>query len=438
MKHDLRPYQVEGVETIAKHIAKRKGTLLADDMGLGKTVQSLLGAYAGGCNRLLVICPKSVIYNWEREVEKWLGWPCHHFDKNQPIPDKPRVFIVPWSQVTAAKKKLLKARFRASVVIIDEAHFMKEPGSQRTRAVIGNIINRNWRGIIQCGSVPPIMLTGTPILNRPIEMQTLLATLGAEFAKNREAYGLKYCKRPQQFDPKGYDFKGARKIPELSQRIKEAGVIRRLFEDVGEQLPPVTFTPVVIDPDTNQRKLITQENKLRSSPEFGEADPVVFEEISEVRAELAETKIPATKDHVTEILDQLPEDKGVVVFAHHRDLIVGIAEALGGIAIHGGHNSEQRQALLDSFMCHSRVIVLSIAAMGTGVDGLQHKSYTCVFAEFNWTPAELTQPIGRLKRIGQTHPIIVYFMIIKDSHDVHVFNTVVNKHRLQKRILNED
>lgn len=447
--YSLMPYQQAGIVAGVQYLRQGKGVYLGDEMGLGKTVQAILTAcyQSDHSRRIIVVCPKAVTVSWQREIAEWTAngstiYPAKAKDKADA--QAARFVIVPWSQVG----KFLKACDGKGTIgghlIVDESHYGKNPKAARTKAVYGYWKHSKGQfthvpGIMDYVERKPICLTGTPMPNRYIEAQTALKACGAGFAQKRDDYVKRYCYKSNPFSPMGYDDTGSINGEELYREMRGSVLIRRLVSEVISDIPPVRQQPIHLKPATRELKKLLAVEAAEYPPEAREelleavrgGTAVDFEMMSEVRHEMGQLKIPVVVQHVIDACENIPDSDGIVVFAHHRDVVETISEQLNnaGIAADYGHGlTPDRQAVVDAFAAGEfKVFVASISACGTGLNGMQHRSSTCMFAEFPWTPGEIAQAIGRLKRIGQTASVLAQFLVIEGSLDAYIIETVLQK-----------
>ena len=404
----LRQYQQEGID----FLANRKFALLADDPGLGKTVQAIRALIKQECQKVLIICPAQVKYNWEREIIKWSPgkYSIGIIDKStDPVP-KTAVIIVNYDLVI--RKKLLdKLKMMAfDCIICDESHRLKKPTAQRTKKVLGkyglvNNTKRMW------------FLTGTPITSRPIDLFPLVARcMNGTFDPYHKylPFAYRYCGAYQgRF---GLVVTGATHLEELNGKLKNF-LIRRRKQDVLKELPRRIITHVVFDCGKDVQRLIAKEEAETLALAEGR-DPEHFQlgEVSRIRRAVAKYKL---KDASGFIEDRLEEDK-VVVFFYHKDVCKYLKEkfkAYNPLVIDGSVPAKKRTELVDKFMVDKkhRIFLGQMEASGEGIDGLQHASSTCVFVEPSWLPKDMDQCISRLERIGQKNPVNAYFLTIKNT-----------------------
>jgi SWI/SNF-related matrix-associated actin-dependent regulator 1 of chromatin subfamily A len=462
----------------------RRFTLFGDEMGLGKTIEAL-----GVVNSLpeaksvLVLCPASLRINWYREARKWLVQPFNFavIDRTMRAPDWASFVIVNYDKLLAEPvlDSLLAREW--DVIVADEMHKLKNAKAKRTRAVYGapcgecdgkgttravneetgkiqrlpcepcNQTGKAKPGVIERAAIG-LFLTGTPILNRPIELFPFLhATYPTEFP-NRWAYRKKFCA--------GFE-EGASNLEQLQARLRGLCMVRRLKADVLKDLPPKTRSVMVLAKDgfedvlEAERKALAnvsdaqaalaaiqeaKESEAEDSNAYKEAVAqltsirIPFEEISLVRHATARAKVPNVLEHLADLLESV--DK-VVCFAHHRDVLAAIAEPYGDTAVlvDGGTPMDERQHLIDRFQKDPkcRLFVGSITAAGVGIT-LTAASHV-VMAELDWVPANVTQAEDRLHRIGQLDNVTVHHLVIDESIDAKMAKTIVEKQEIADKAL---
>ncbi len=444
----LLPYQQAGIVAGFHYLNHGKGVYLGDEMGLGKTVQALIMSHYNNIHtrRTIVICPKAVTVSWQREIQKWLGAESRIYPSKAKDSQDAKFVIVPWSQVGKFLKALDGKGTVGAHLIVDECHFGKNPTAARTKAVYGYWKKtggsfKQFPGIMDYVESKPICLTGTPMPNRYIEAQTALKATGAGFAQKRDDYGKRYCYNRNQFTPRGFDFTGSINGDELYVEMRASTLIRRLVTEVLSDIPPVRQQPIFLSPTSRELKKLIAVQDAEYPPEAREellervkgGSPVDFDVMSLVRHEMGQLKTDAVVEHILTTIENIPDGEGVVVFAHHKDVIEDICAMLiaqGTTAdyAHGEHDAQERQLKVDKFAAGQfKVFVASISACGTGLNGMQTRSSTCMFAEFPWTPGEIAQAIGRLKRIGQTNSVLAQFLVIEGSLDAYIIETVLQK-----------
>lgn len=230
-------------------MVEKKRLVLADEMGLGKTVQAI------GClNALpsiqsaLIVCPKSMMHTWESELKKWLTRPMKVglIESKVAIPADCDVLIVNYDMVWRRKSELVE-REPFGALICDEAHYLKNPTAQRTKGVLGDLLKaREKRVTMQQREIAAEhvwLLTGSPVLNHPIELWPLLRAVDPEARVAPRTFSF-YAFRNRYCDPKenagGFmDYSGVSHVKELRALLARSGLfLRRTKADVLTQLPP--------------------------------------------------------------------------------------------------------------------------------------------------------------------------------------------------------
>lgn len=462
------PYQKAGI----CYALGRKGTLIADEMGLGKTIQAL-----GVCNNdtkvknVLVLSPASLRINWLREAKKWSTTEHTYYvvDSPKAVPTDATFVVANFDRLKGEVLKSLMAR-EWDCLIVDEAHYLKNPKAQRTQKVFG--VAAKWKkngsgwtqtkprveGIIDRVARRVLLLTGTPILNRPIETFPLLNALDPKTWKSAFRFGKTYCNA--HHNGYAWDFSGANKarLPELQERLRASIMVRRLKVDVLKELPPKRRQVVCLPPNggtaavqaeqqafaAHKARLDELEAEVALAHASGDEDAYkaavaelsksvqhAFTEIAAARKRVALAKVDKVIEHVENMLESGIEK--VIVWAHHHEVTDKIADGLGAMKADGRTSLEDRQAAVDAFQNDpsKRVIVCGIRAMAEGhtMTAASH----VVFAELDWTPAKMTQCEDRAHRIGQTEMVLVQHLVLDGSLDATMAAALVEKQDVADR-----
>lgn len=409
------PYQLDGIE-----FARERGSVLfGDEPGLGKTIQAIgwLNCHAGQIDSLLVVCPASLKINWARELQKWMIDPCVE------------ITIINYDRLH--KLDLSKTY---DVCILDEAQYIKSKGAQRTR----------YCKLIKTKN--KLALTGTPILNKPIELWSILNWLVPEIwpASSYMRYALRYC---GAYKGKwGWVMDGATHLDELKTHLSYL-MIRRLKEDVLKDLPPKRRQIIELPKDgigaDLRAKLVEASTRLNLIEETYRHDvrmldsnlTVAFQEMAQLRHEVGLAKVDTA---LGLIHDAIEASGKVVIFAHHRDVIECLKESLADYlpaVIHGGTPQAERQDAVDRFQTNPkvRVFIGQIQAAGVGLT-LTAASHV-IFVELDWTPGVMTQAEDRCHRIGQRDAVLVQHLVLADSLDARMAKALVRKQEIIEKAL---
>ncbi|KAL8426032.1 hypothetical protein Efla_001950 [Eimeria flavescens] len=222
----LRDFQKQGV---AFGLQRHGRVLIGDEMGLGKTIQALtIAAHYLDDWPLLVVCPSSIRFQWRDQALRWLG---HILTPEQIlIIRNGKTEILPETRMVIISYDLLakQERFQANYqcVICDESHYLKNHQAKRTQAICP-IIRQARRALL---------LSGTPALNRPVELYQQLNSLLPEFCSYRE-FSDRFCLPVFNAFTKKVEDEGHQHEEELHLLLKHTVMIRRLKQDVLKELP---------------------------------------------------------------------------------------------------------------------------------------------------------------------------------------------------------
>jgi SWI/SNF-related matrix-associated actin-dependent regulator 1 of chromatin subfamily A len=441
------------------YMVDNANTLLADEMGLGKTVQALLTINClPQIKHVLVICPAHLRINWAREAEKWLVRPMTIGIVNAKKGWVDADFTVINYDIVHRHWQALRSK-QWDALICDEAHYMKSSTARRTKFILGKRV-KIAGFVMDIGPVPAdrrMFLTGTPILNKPIELWPLVHALDPVHWNNWQYFTKRYC-GAEKNEFGGTTFNGAENLEELQQKLRETVMVRRLKSQVLIDLPPkirqIIDLPAngstakvraeleawerheikmeALRADVETAKSVNREAYNAAVAQLREGEKVGLSEISKLRHEVGLAKVSA----VLEFLDN--RSGKVVVFAHHRDVLEKIKAHFKESAVlllYGGMSDKKKQAAIDRFQSDPtcEVFVGSIMAAGTGIT-LTAASHV-VFAELDWTPATITQCEDRLHRIGQKKCVSVMHLVFDRSLDAKMARMLVEKQNIIDKAL---
>jgi len=423
----LFPYQKEGVEQIINNYGSR--CLLGDDMGLGKTFQALgFISYHINTNadsiRVLVVCPSYLRYHWQHSVKEWLDLDSQIAKKGKDVLTE-KICIVSYSMLKALAIKPCVF----NVVVCDESHYAKSRKALRTKALTPLVKSAQ----------AALLITGTPALNRPIELFSQLLMLRPAYIKNYTTFAARYCNGKQTAF--GYDDRGSSNEKELAWLLRKGFMVRRLKRDVLSQLPAKIRNSIWLEIKKSElgsiekefkkwKKLNERIYKMPSGSE--EQREMIFERktvISGLYLLTAEAKIKAVVDWV---VDALQKERSFIFFAYHMNVLNAVEEAvknlnLGYIRIDGSTPSHKRTSAVECFQTDTniRIAILSIGAAGAGITLTRVNE--CVFGELVFVPGILTQAEDRIHRIGQEKKCEINYLLGTDTLDNYIFPNICKK-----------
>ncbi len=394
----LRDYQAEGVA----HMLRQSGACMGDDMGLGKSRQTVVASrMAAGSGRVLIVCPASLRLNWEREIK--MVYP----DARVGMIGEDRISTLAGCDWVIGNYERMGGLVRESelefaVMAVDEAHYLKEYKSGRTR----NVFLLAAR-IERC-----FVVTGTPLLNREIEMHTLLRITGhrlgsltlAEFRKS-------YAGSPE-------------KRAALAAAI-QGWMIRRskdVLKDLGDKARQfVPLSPEGLD----VYKEIYGDMTLQAMPK-----------IVRLRKCLEGLKVP----YLVETVQAMGEDGKLIIFCEYMSTVEALKQALaslgvGCVSLVGSDSLKRRQAAVDAFQRDASIKVFIGTTMAAGVGITLTAANIVAFASMPWTPALMRQAEDRAYRLGQIRDVLVLVPIIQGTIDEGVLQLQENKHTTEIEVV---
>ena len=429
--NQLYPFQEEGVQALMR----RKHNLLADEMGLGKTVQAIEFINRLKLQKILIVCPASIKRNWMNKLIEWL----EDCDRGLQIIDKKTDYISEFTDIVIVNYDLISHSYmhqqltsiKWDLLICDEAHNIKNMDAQRTKSVLAK------NGLVH-HATRTLMMTGTPVLNRPVELYPMLKVLAPTVIAPYSDYwrfAKRYCDAYQ--DGFSFNVKGASNTAELNQKLRQHYMIRRLTHEVEVQLPKKRYEMVFVDSTPGvQTKLRTIEAASRGDFAYQQLDCGAGD-LATLRRETAEAKVGVCLDTIREYVESTGK---LVIFAYHHSVIKTLEDALremGTVTITGNTPNTKRQEFIETFKTNKtkKVFIGQIDAAGEGIDGLQDVCNNALFVEWSWVPGSIEQACKRLHRIGQTKPVLLRFLVWADSIEEHMMRVALDKVKVIKEIL---
>ncbi|WP_243622182.1 DEAD/DEAH box helicase [Rhodococcus sp. ARC_M6] len=387
----LRGYQAFG----AQYLLSRRKAILGDEMGLGKTVQALaVAAHLATQDKrhVLVVCPASVVSNWMNETAKHTTlrpWQIHGSERDADLSEWAR-----WGGVAITTFDTLKAltlTTTPSLLIVDEAHFIKNPATQRARAVMTVLDSCEWA----------VFLSGTPMENRVEEFKNLVSYVQPAVAGQIHV-------RDGLSGATGF------------RKIVAPVYLRR------NQIDVLTELPELIEVEDWVLLGAKDASAYRSAVHSGN-----FMAMRQAAYAPAVRSGSAKLERMVEIVEEATENEAkVLVFSYFRGVLDIIRDSLPGKVfgpITGATATAERQRLVDEFTAHAghAVLLSQIEAGGVGLN-IQAASVV-ILAEPQWKPSTEAQAIARAHRMGQVRTVQVHRLLAKDSVDVMMRATLAKK-----------
>ena len=441
-KYDVRPPKPHQKPAVEKLVTNSK-FILADDMGLGKTVSAIIAAKEIGAKSILIVCPATVKLNWKKEIEfyedskdiaiingtEWKSakWVIINYDILRNFHHLPQRGVkasdLPITPIQMAKFDL---------VIADEAHKLKDSKSNRSRIFnnfIQDIPNR-W------------LLTGTPIVNKPIDYFNLLQICDSPLSDNWQKYVKTYCDGKQftNRQKKKYWVAGGHSNLGDLKKYSENLLFRRMKTEIAD-LPDKIIRPIYLPIESTvmyaqyikeyKEWLIEMDEKGEKIPPWSHLTKLI-----KVRQMLSLDKINSTIALANDLIEQ---DKKVVIFSCFTDTLGRIAEAFGNtsVKLDGTTSQVNRQRAVDAFQTNSKIKVFCANIVAGGVGITLTAGEVVIFNDLDWVPANHVQAEDRCLRIGQVNNVNVFYPLIDETLDVIMFDALTMKKSVINTVLGD-
>lgn len=434
---------------------ERPALLIGDEMGLGKTIQAI--GILNACpdlRRVLIICPASLKLNWKRELEKWLvrKRPILIADSKMFTALADGIVVINYDVLHRHETELRDTEW--DCLICDEAHLLKNEKARRTKMVFGaRATPKEKRGGM--ADIPGLMakkrilLTGTPIANKPVELFPLISYLDPVTWSDFWRFAKRYCGAAN--NGFGWDFSGSSNLDELQDKLRSTIMVRRLKKDVLTELPAKRRQVVEFPADTPALRAVCAAGReaydgvddLEAQVELAAASDdstayetaveslkkgvrACFEGLSTLRIETGIAMIPLAVEHLREVVEETGK---VVVFGHHKAVLAAIKEEFGeaAVMIVGDTPMIERQANADRFQKDAtcKVIIGSFGAMGVG--WTLTASAHLVTVEQDWVPGNVSQAEDRIHRIGQKASVMIQHLVLEGSIGATIMKRMIAK-----------
>ena len=445
---ELRPYQVEGYQFLAYLATNNFGGILADDMGLGKTIQSLTYVLwlmdeaekkKQGHRPALIVCPKSVLDVWQSEASKFAPGIRAKILRNRDdldvehIQENIDMLILNYAQLRVCGDLLNEIKWLT--VILDEGQQIKNPDSKAAKCAR------------ELDSENRLVLTGTPIENRLLDMWSLMAFAMPGVLGSRAYFKKRFDKRK---DPLSQNRLAARLRPFLLRRTKL---------QVAQDLPPRTEEEVYAKMDGLQQDLYKAELKRIQKALLGlDSDEAVKKNSFAILQGLMRLRQicchpglidpkylkeeSAKMESLFYLLDQLYEEGHKVLvfsqFVSMLDLIKARLELEARPFHYLTGQTKDRKGEIESFQTtkDASVFMLSLKAGGAGLN-LTSASYVILYDPW-WNPAVENQAIDRTHRIGQKNKVIAYRLLTRDTVEEKIRILQHQKTQLVTNVLGDE
>ena len=445
----LRPYQTAGYQWLNYLNEVGWGGILADDMGLGKTVQALtmLQHYKTqeGSLKALVVCPTTLIYNWENEIRKFtpaLSWRIHHGSlriRDVEELQRANVIITTYGTLRSDVQVLMKIPF--DYVVLDESQAIKNPASKVTKAAC--LLTAKNR----------LCMSGTPLQNNTFDIFAQMNFLNPGLLGSMDFFRNEFATPIDKF--------GEQEQKDHLRKLLYPFILRRTKEQVAKDLPEKTETILFCEMEKEQRKIYDAYRNSYRDKIMGVIDQqgidksqltilqglMKLRQICDSPAILnEEDKYPNHSIKLDELTREISENIGehkALIFSQFLGMLALIKEKLReqGVPFEyfdGSTSIIDRQKAIDNFQNRDecRVFLISLKAGGVGLN-LTAADYVYIVDPW-WNPAVEQQAIDRTHRIGQTKNIFAYRMICIDTIEDKILQLQERKRKLASELISDD
>ena len=455
-KLKIEPYEYQK-EGIIKGL-EWKHLFIGDEPGLGKTLQSIGVVDTANAYPCLVICPSSLKINWQREFEKFT-------DKSALVLDNS--VQTTWQYLLQMKTKHVaivnyeslrkyfvwdihggKHTFRLKdivfnpaikifkSIIIDESHRVKDPSTQQTKFTKG----------IASGKKYIILLSGTPVVNRPSDLISQLSIMErlSEFG-GKSGFLMRYGGGTGERQHGKSDDDEPRNLEELSSHLYSTCMIRREKAKVLTQLPSKTRCDLYVDISNEEEYRVATEDLKKYLAEYKKCSDWEIQrkmrmealvKFMTLRSLSAKGKIKQTIDFINVFLES---GKKLIVFCSLHEIVDALHAAYPkAVTVTGRDSATDKQCAVDSFQNDekTKLIICSIKAAGVGLT--LTASSNVAFVEFPWTYSDCQQCEDRAHRIGQKDNVTCYYLIGRGTIDGTLYRIINDKKSIANRIMAAD
>lgn len=449
LQSTLRPYQVSGFHWLNYLRQINWGGILADDMGLGKTIQALsyLEHYKqeNGRVKILVVCPTTLIYNWENEIKKFtpsLTYHIHHGSGRTRVLDellKYDITITTYGTLRSDIKFFINIQF--DYVLLDESQAIKNPASKVTKAA--SLLRAKHR----------LCMSGTPLQNNTFDIYAQMNFLNPGMLGSIEFF------RQEFAIP--IDKLGEADRKEHLRKLLYPFILRRTKEQVAKDLPEKQEMILWCEMQDKQRTIYdAYRNDYRdkilgviSNQGIARSQLTILQGLMKLRQICDSPAIlneeESFENHsikIEELSREITEDMGdhkALVFSQFLGMLALIRNKLEALGIKyeyfdGSTSAPDREKAIQNFQNNEeiRVFLISLKAGGVGLN-LTAADYVYIVDPW-WNPAVEQQAIDRTHRIGQTKNIFAYRMICKDTIEDKILKLQERKRALAKELISDE
>lgn len=434
----LRSYQIDAIKWMNTLYDNKLSGILADDMGLGKSIEFIsFRTLINEAAPTLIICPKSLIYNWKSEFKKWdKSTVCHLIDGNkaqrlaslEKAKNTNDIIIISYDSLRSDLEEYKKLHF--AIVCLDEAQYIKNSFTQKSKAVK------------QLDATSRFALTGTPIENALTDLWSIFDFLMPKYLSSEDNFTKEYIESFNDED----EYAKKRLLAKITPFI-----LRRTKDDVLTDLPPKTTEVISLAMSQKQSELYNAYvlNTKASMDENPKNKLAVLSALTRLRqicvdpSSFLENYLevsPKLEYAVNLAQNAISGNHKVLIFSQFTSVLEHLQKLLDKenikwFYICGDTKAQERIAIANEFNKSKivNVILVSLKAGGTGLN--LHGADTVLHLDPWWNFAVEDQATDRAHRIGQTRPVTVYKLVAHDSIEERVLELQESKKDLYEQVI---
>lgn len=447
----LRAYQMEGVHWLEKLRRMHLGGILADDMGLGKTVQAIVAITQSRAvqnpSASLIVCPTSLVYNWKEEFHKFNPRLTVAVIDGTPDKRKKALKGIRGHDIIITSYNLLQKDIEVykeiafNYVVLDEAQHIKNRGTRNAKSV--KLIKAGHR----------LILTGTPIENSLEELWSLFDFLMPGLLSSYDRFVEKYIRKLTTVGP------NQENLETLKKKVSPF-ILRRMKEDVLQDLPPVTDILYHCHLTDTQKELYQsyaasakeELSRLVKKEGFDKIQIHVLATLTRLKQICCHPAIFA-KDHpemgdsakydmLMELLPSLIEGKHkTVIFSQYTKMLTIMREDLKQMGISFAYldgSSKNRLDIVKQFNDDPNILVFLVSLKAGGAGLNLTGADTVIHYDIWWNPAVENQATDRVHRIGQKRSVSSYKLVTLNTIEEKILNLQNRKRGLVKKVISSD
>lgn len=427
---ELFEHQKTGIQFLANNGPRYKGKILADDPGLGKTRQAIIAAHDQGSESVLVICPASIKLNWQLEILTMYPNDGVHVVNSKSGFRKSKWVVINYDLLKKFEVELIAAGF--DLVIIDEAHEVKNPKSLRSRIIKGDSpkarVKDKHKGILTPDTYR-YLLTGTPIVSRTIDLFNLLSIIDHPVASDWFSFAYRYCSaRRGRF---GLETKGASNLPDLRKKL-DGSILRRMKQDCLD-LPDKIQRVVPVDVDKREYNQHWNEFIIERKKNGIIRQDLAIVKFTKMMEAVAIEKVDCTIELANSLIEA---DQKVIIFSNYNASLDALVTAFPDAAvIRGGMTDSERQRAVEAFQNNPacKVFLGNLKAAGQGIT--LTASSQVIVNDLCFVPGRHLQGEDRAMRIGQRNQVTCTYMIARGTIDEKVMPILADKMKVIAKVI---